>query len=651
MKHTYPFRVLVLGIIASVLLLLTAAWGWFVYGSLHRVIIEGFDKKLLAISGTVAELLDSDWHERYQRRRFIHQFCAGPDGSLRGIDAAAAEWVSIDTRTGVARSAGSFANQIRGSLATDPLTHAVHALDETGRSLLTLAVEDGRVVEAKRLSGALDGVFYRDRMLMGWKERRLYSFDKESGNLEEKSGALPAIPQAVAWDPAKQHLVFLANEGKTIVVLDDKGVQLSSTQLKIVAQAGESDARLTSLAWVDGRFFGAGESLLAVDPSSGKCQAGSYTKFYFDMGDPFYARLRDQYIYMRRATKLTYLYTSVYTGGMDIYYVLDGTEGATFSPPGATDTIPNVEAALGDLQVQYLGKPYVSKIQKWDQWGLIKTSAYPIRSRDGRTVAIAGADVDMTTIRSKTRWALFAVLLIGVCSLAAAVFVSIRVARRLTEPLLALKMSALRMAAGEHLSQGLQARGTEAARLASILDRLGEKLQQHEAHSQRHREELRSLRRRTTIQNALQSARSEEGTGVVSGDAGDACRHAEGIAGSSGVLLWVGTMPTPTTEDIGAAERIRCLSRQLVGAVLEPEECASLLLAASPSLDATAHWSPRERRLHYNARRPAPLRTGRGVRMLEGSGVVALEGTEAPEWSIAASDWSGAGAENRRMEK
>src|SRR3546814_20278911 len=56
---------------------------------------------------------------------------------------------------------------------------------------------------------------------------------------------------------------------------------------------------------------------------------------------PLYRRSVAPIRRLRDELSLTYLYTQVLGGGADIFYVLDGTEGADHSPIGSADELTN----------------------------------------------------------------------------------------------------------------------------------------------------------------------------------------------------------------------------------------------------------------------------------------------------------------------
>lgn len=155
---------------------------------------------------------------------------------------------------------------------------------------------------------------------------------------------------------------------------------------------------------------------------------------------------------MRRIVRdldITYLYTQVLGGSQDVIYVLDAAVGENHSPIGSEDDLPD-ETLAGIRRSTAEGTVHLSPIEFQEQWGLLKTAAAPVRDRHGRIVATAGADVNVSLIRTATQNALFASVVIGLVSLLACTLVTLVIVRRIAQPLDRLRREALRIAGGDH---------------------------------------------------------------------------------------------------------------------------------------------------------------------------------------------------------
>lgn len=193
---------------------------------------------------------------------------------------------------------------------------------------------------------------------------------------------------------------------------------------------------------------------------------------------------------------LTYLYTQKLTGGLDIVYLFDANTDDNHSPPGYADTMPEDDAE-NIRKVVSEGVVHLTPIQAWEQWGLIKTAFSPIRDSSGTPVAMAGADVDITSIQRRTRIALVNVGVVGGLSLLFGVGIAYAIAVRLAEPMRKLKYAGFEVSAGKFGLQVEPTGPTELRALAHGFNRMSASLRdrlESLRHSDRQTEEDRRER-------------------------------------------------------------------------------------------------------------------------------------------------------------
>jgi HAMP domain-containing protein len=232
------------------------------------------------------------------------------------------------------------------------------------------------------------------------------------------------------------------------------------TELRSVILEG-FDRKLSAISSVTGAFI-AGEEHAAILRARSE-ESRLYRKYVEPM-----RRIRER-------KQLTFLYTQMLGKGSDLTYVLDGQVGDGHSAIGDEDTLPQAEVS-GAREVLASGKVHLSEIRAWDQWGLLKSGFAPICDASGRAVAMAGADVDISTIRGKTGEALAHVGLTSVLALLAALVVALRVARSLTRPIAEVKEAALQVAAGQYGHRIAVERPRELAELANSFNAMSETL-------------------------------------------------------------------------------------------------------------------------------------------------------------------------------
>lgn len=638
MKSRRTFHTLILFALAPVLVVLTAAWAWQVYHATHRIILQGFDRKLLAVAGSTAALVDGDAHERYQPPRRIVALA----GDAAGLTGWAAETgpVAINAATGGARPLGApDPSPVRGLAATSA-GDRIFALRADGRSLVEMAPASGEVVRTLPLSAAIDGVFLDANGLAGWRGTRGLRLDVASGAVTPAAFNWPEPLRSVACDPAAGRIFGLSVEGGALLVLDEKGGPVRRLPLVAAAHpAGGATATarpappIAALAWSHGRLYAAGPSLLQLDPASGQVSAGEFTTGYFDVAHPFYRALRGAFIQLQRDAGLTYLYSQVYTGERKLHYVMDGTTGGDYSRPGTDDDVPEAMIDAAE-RVQFLGQTHVTGIQQWEPWGLVKSGYAPIRNAAGHVVAMAGADVEISVIRAKSRAALFASIVIGVGSLVAAGLVSFRVARTLTRPLQELKESALWIAAG-HYGVALTAGGTrEVSALARRLDALRLRLAGEGDRVYRWQDEIRGLRAGTALAHTL----TEDPTGAGGRSVEALTTHHHG----ADFVTWLATPEADPMTAACAHARAGLLARELLRAGHPAAEMPERLLLTAQDLTACAAWQESAGCLYYRTRSPVSVQIDGAGQVLQGAGALALHRRPAIRWNVAPGATKGA---------
>ncbi|HYC02385.1 MAG TPA: HAMP domain-containing protein [Azospirillaceae bacterium] len=201
---------------------------------------------------------------------------------------------------------------------------------------------------------------------------------------------------------------------------------------------------------------------------------------------------------IKEELRLTFLYTQVLTGGLDIVYVFDSNTDENHTLPGYADKLPeddaaNIHRAAADKTI------YVSGIKQWELWGLLKSGYAPVLDGDGDVVALAGAEHDITSIQQKTRIALVNVGMAGALALIASIAIAVAVAGKLAEPIRRLTLASFQVAAGRYGHQVAAQGPKELLQLATTFNTMSVWLQEKlakvndanaEAERHRRRQEL-----------------------------------------------------------------------------------------------------------------------------------------------------------------
>jgi hypothetical protein len=628
MKPRYTFQTLILLALAPVLAAMTAIWAWQLYRTTEHVILQGFDRKLLAVSGSTAALVDGDEHERYQHRQPVRALTAGPTGLLGWVDGSGL--AAVNPTTGGARGLGAGDGHSVRSLVWIPARGQLLALTADGESLVQLDPASGRSVRTVRLSQPVDGVYADAGGCAAWSGTRAWRVDPASGAVTATDAPWTEPLRTVTCDAGTGRVFALSRDGTALLVLGRAGGMPRRVGLAATPPSADSAAAppppISALAWSGGRLLAAGPSLLEIDPANGLVSRREFTTGYFDVAHPFYRTLRGVFVQLQRDAGLTYLYTQIYEGDRKLYYVMDGTTTGEYSRPGTPDDVPAAMVETAE-RVQFLGQHQVSGIQQWEPWGLVKSGFAPIRNASGKIVAVAGADVDISVIRAKSRGALFAAIFIGVGSMVAAGLVAYRVARALTRPLQHLKETALWIAAG-HYGAELKSTGTrELSILANRLDELRRRLAAEGDRVYQWQDEIRGRRAQTALAHTLSDQATDPG--IRAGEA--LSSHARGAD-------FVSWLEAPGLSAVDAAcVRVEAgrLASELLRSGRTATEVPVLLLDSATQLIACTGWHEAAGRLQFRTRGPVPVEIDGVERIVEGTGSVALPHRPVVRWAIA----------------
>jgi HAMP domain-containing protein len=395
------------------------------------------------------------------------------------------------------------------------------------------------------------------------------------------------------------------------------GIANSDSALLLFATDGSVARRVTlnpatdsirGLAQLGDTLYAAAAGLLRIDLDSGEVHE-DFAPGYFTERDPYFQRLAPAYRQTLIAAGLTYLYTDVHLEADQIRYILDGSVGEDHSPPGTLDAVAT-DSVADVILAQSRGQAFVSDIREWEEWGLMKVAAEPIYGSNGRVVALAGADVDIGVIRDKTRYALFAVLFVGVTLLLIAGSVSFRVSQSLMRPLRDIKDSALRIAAGYHDTQVGYTGSDEIGQLARTLNTLSTRLGAQARQSASYQNALNQGREQIALEHALGDLVARpwpeaSGTGLEH----SRTRSDSGICLGSGVAL-VWRLPADRIDTLTLSNQ-QLQTRQIAAAVLQQrDDDTSLdwLFETVPMLSAAALWRASTYTLYLRCREPLTLR-------------------------------------------
>ena len=437
---------LLAGLIPS--LLAATGWvGWSLYADLHRTILHGFDRKLLAVSTTTASFIRAEDHLQLMERPEIEGIAYDArDDLFYALDIVHHRLLRIRAGNGAleppainVERAGlrglSFASTARRLLALEPLEGRLWLIDST-TGQTSLFFEFGQPITGFTDNGP-EGVIYLCA-------DRLYRLEPTTQTVTPISGPGLGNYSSLTYDPKAGVLWGIDPQARRLVSLDPRNGQTSVTfaleQKSLVPRALTFDTQRQTL-------LGCATSFLTIDRQTGKVDAAHFLPAFGREKSPLYQHYVGPMRVIQEQLNLTYLYSEVVTDRTHLTYGLDGTLGEKHSPLHSADLLPESDAdGMRDVMVH--GTTYVSDVKDWPPWGLIKTAVAPIRDAAERTIAVVGADVDISLIRAKSRQAMLTAFAIGGLSLLVAAGLSLPLSLRLVRPLQRIQTVAIEAAAG-----------------------------------------------------------------------------------------------------------------------------------------------------------------------------------------------------------
>jgi HAMP domain-containing protein len=233
--------------------------------------------------------------------------------------------------------------------------------------------------------------------------------------------------------------LLLAPEPDTSLTPEQRGHQQPAP---IVLNALAFDTNLR-------RLYGSGDGLVDIDTATGIARRGDFPVGFRNEHSKDYLKYVIPIRRIMRKKDITYLYTQLLAMGGKVTYGFDGTVGDQHSALGAEDQLP-IEELQGTEHVLTADSVHLTAIRKWEQWGLLKSAFAPIYWPNSEIKGMAGADVNISVISERTRVALAEVGLIAAIILVLSGFVSLKISRKLVEPLADVKQGALRVTAGDY---------------------------------------------------------------------------------------------------------------------------------------------------------------------------------------------------------
>lgn len=433
-----------------VILVLTLFAGIRIYESVYNIIMQGFNTKLTALSSTTGSFIDLEIHDAIAAEQNIHGIAAGPDETL----------ITLRDQRSIVRL------EKDGSASLSTLADAAENSSHLsyGADAFYLLNESGTQVFRTDTSGISTPLFQRNTDPFS---ALTYSHHLKSLFLISRSGILVRLREngfSVELGQTEiDHPLDLTNspDGNLMILSSHQTLyEISASDASVIAirdlycETGNTVVRcpeLHSLAYDPGaeHYWSVAERLLKVN-TNGRIDLDYFTHpGYQDHFSDSYLNYVVPMRNIRESQNLTYLY-SFYLNpdGETISYILDSSMDDDFTHIGYIDD----EMATYDFdqagQVLLTGRPYVSDVMPWGQWGLLKIGVAPIFDSQQDMGALIGADFNVSVISQASREALVYLSLSTFFFLIVSGIASWYFSRFLTVPLITLREDVLTIASG-----------------------------------------------------------------------------------------------------------------------------------------------------------------------------------------------------------
>jgi len=489
---------LVLLVLIPILSILIIFMAWLSYDEMYRTIINGFNQKLIAISSTSGSFIDGDEHEKLAQAKEIKALSFGKDNKLYGVDSLN-YFIEVNIEDGAGVRLFKFDSEIN-DITYNAKTELFYATSKN--KIVTFNFENESIKEFYTDSSELKGLAYDtvNEYIYVSKSAEILRIDK---NKEVKFiTKTKHMLTSLAFDSEKKALYAI--EGKTdklifIDIYDNKQTELTYKEFY-------SDSNpLVAIAFRNEKLYAGKNHLIIYDKKTKITTYKDFARGYRNEKSDIYKKYIIPMTKIKLEADLTYHYTQnlIYDNeNANCIYILDVSEGNDYTPIGSEDVMDK-EAIIGAENVMHRKEVFVSKIQEWEQWGLLKVAYAPILNKAGVVKAIAGADVDMGIIREKTKQALMQSSIAGIVFLIISIIAAFSISKKIIEPIRKLKYSALRIAAGRHSDKVSIKKPRELSELSSTFNTMGTKLKDTVSHLTQYNGNVLTQRKEQDLQVKL----------------------------------------------------------------------------------------------------------------------------------------------------
>jgi len=448
-KLKLSFLSVVFIILLPITILIASGMAVLNYSQSYNNIIEELNKKLLTISSITASFIDGDDHviiaEPRQMKAFAYDkrrnelYAIGEDNILYNINIVAGAAIKVQNI--------NLQTYEINDITINSLNSVLYAITSKGELIsVNLDNQDQSIKLVQKLDFEAHGLAIDSNTgnmylssnnslfeLKNYKTRELNKFENNLSSLNIENQVLYGVNRT-------QDSLFSIN----LKDLSYRKIEVSDFPV-----VGNS---IYALAINEKNFYAGNQHLMIYDRKEKTTSHEDFARLYRDETSKMYQKYIKPMNEIKVALNLTYHYTLNLLYGDEennTVYIFDVNEGNEYTPIGSYDFMDH-EDLLGAEDVMLRDKSYIGDVKLWEKWGLLKVAYAGIKNKEGKVVAVAGTDIDITIIKAKTHKALIYSITIGLIALVLTVLASYYIAIKIIKPIEKLKTSALKIAAGKY---------------------------------------------------------------------------------------------------------------------------------------------------------------------------------------------------------
>lgn len=445
----FTFLGFVLSILLPLITIIVLFMAIFNYNSSYSSILDGFNKKLLAIAAVTSSFIEGEKHQSIAIPKEMSSFTYDENTSTLYAFSVESMLYRINIKKGAAINIDGFNKKKLSSYRIYDMTNhsskkLLYAVTYN-KEVLSLDLETKEIKIIKKLNFLAEGIAYFKNILYLSSNASLYGLEANNTIHFLKKYDYPIKSLSLS----NETLYGINSKNNNLFSIDTRTLILEDD---IAPKFPLENGKIHHLAASKEYFYTGRSHLIMYERNSSKSIQDDFSRLYRDETSALYQHYIKPMTEIKVALDLSYHYTFNLLYGdneNNCFYIMDVNEGNEYTPIGSYDNM-STKDLTGAEDVILRNETYVSGIKLWEKWGLLKVAYAGIKNKSDQIVAVTGADIDVSIITKKTKEALVQSIFIGILALIIGLLASYYIAMKIIRPIETLKASALKIAAGNY---------------------------------------------------------------------------------------------------------------------------------------------------------------------------------------------------------